>query len=704
MIRAVERGVVDAWAALAARLDPAAARPCLADHVERKEFAERGGRAYTMLADTRNRVYYRVEATESAVLPLLDGSRTLGEIVVAYFQKSGELDFGAVADLVDTLYVRGFLTDRFIDTDAALRRALAHRGPRARVAQFLQTHTAEWPGVDRFARACYRSGMWVFFRPVGSLLASVILAAGALAFATTVPAHHEYSLDPQSIGLGLVVLLLLSFAVTVVHELGRASRLVHEGRRVNGAGFRISFGTPNFFVDDSDARMLDRGRRIAMNFAGTYFDGVVTAVAAIALWAWPDGSLATTLYAFVVLNFFVLILNLVPLLELDGYRMLCDALRIDDLRPRSLAFVRHDVWTKLRARERFTRADIGLALFGTLGVAFTVVGVAFAIFLWWSTFGALTTRLWDAGALGIVALALLLTFVASPILRAAFDALQTLAASLGALGERLRFHAQRGRRQEAADLLDSQPAFDQLPPEVLAEVTARMRLNRFGACTTVVRQGDRADAYYVVRTGELDIIEEDRTLGTERLIHRIGRGEAFGEVGVATGARRRATVRARTPVELFVVSKGTFDRLLADHVRVPEFAPTVQALAELRALDVFSHFRDDALARLREEGAWCNVRAGDVLVREGEPGDAFYAIESGRLDVLTGMERVRTLGPGRHFGEIALLADVPRTATVRAVTPARVFRLGREGFDRLVADAFRHDKLATRAQGPHARA
>jgi CRP-like cAMP-binding protein len=696
--------MIDMWVALETRLDPAAARPCLADHVECKEFVERGGRAYTMLANTKSRVYYRVEATESAVLSLLDGSRTLGEIVVAYFQQSGELDFGAVADLVDALYVRGFLTDRFVDTDAALRRALARRGPRARVAQFLQTHTAEWSGADRFVRACYRGGMWVFFRPIGALLAGAILVAGALAFATTVPAHAEYSLDPQSVGLGLVVLLLLSFVVTFVHELGRATRLVGEGRRVNGAGFRISFGSPNFFVDDSDARMLDRRPRIAMNFAGTYFDCLVTGAAAIALWAWPNGWLATTLYSFVVLNFFVLILNLVPLLELDGYRMLCDALRIDDLRPRSLAFVRHDGWAKLRDGERFTRADLGLALFGTLGVAFTVFGVAVAIFLWWSTFGDLTRRLWDAGALGIVALALLLTFVASPILRGGIDALQSLTVSLTALGERLRFRAQRRWRQEAADLLDAQPAFDKLPPSALAEVTGHVRLDRFGAGTAVVRQGERADAYYVVRRGELDIIEEDRMSGTERLIHRIARGEAFGEVGVATGARRRATVRARTRVELFVVTKGTFDRLLADHVRVPDFAPTVEALAELRALRVFAHFRDDALARLRDEGAWRNVQAGDVLVTEGEPGDAFYAIESGRLDVFTGRERVRTLGPGQHFGEVALLADIPRTATVRAATPARVFRLGREGFDRLVADAFRHDKLAVWAPGPKTRA
>jgi CRP-like cAMP-binding protein len=54
---------------------------------------------------------------------------------------------------------------------------------------------------------------------------------------------------------------------------------------------------------------------------------------------------------------------------------------------------------------------------------------------------------------------------------------------------------------------------------------------------------------------------------------------------------------------------------------------------------------------------------------------------------------VSSLGAGAHFGEIALLHDVPRTATVLARTPVRAFRLGRDGFDRLVAGAFRGGTL-----------
>jgi CRP-like cAMP-binding protein len=64
-----------------------------------------------------------------------------------------------------------------------------------------------------------------------------------------------------------------------------------------------------------------------------------------------------------------------------------------------------------------------------------------------------------------------------------------------------------------------------------------------------------------------------------------------------------------------------------------------------------------------------------VILREGEPGDRFYVVEKGQVSILG-----RTFGPGEGFGEIALLRDVPRTATVMAVTDVELVALEREPF------------------------
>ena len=154
------------------------------------------------------------------------------------------------------------------------------------------------------------------------------------------------------------------------------------------------------------------------------------------------------------------------------------------------------------------------------------------------------------------------------------------------------------------------------------------------------------------------------------------------------GKPRSATVRALEDAELFEVDKGTFDQLLADMADVPQFAPTLQAIAELRGLGPFRHLNASQLSELMRHGDWVNITAGDTIIEQGETGDAFYAVGSGQVEVLRDGKVTATLGPGAYFGEVALLEDVPRTATVRALTAVRVYRLDREGFDAVVKEAF----------------
>jgi CRP-like cAMP-binding protein len=221
------------------------------------------------------------------------------------------------------------------------------------------------------------------------------------------------------------------------------------------------------------------------------------------------------------------------------------------------------------------------------------------------------------------------------------------------------------------------------------ELAGRVRLRSFSAGQPVVRQGERAEAFYVVRKGVLRVVEEDPSTGEEiRTLRSLGRGEAFGESGLAEAAPRGATVRAADDVEVFEIDKGTFGELLVDRLQAPRFAPTMQAVAEVQKMASFSHLETDELVELVEQGEWVNVAPGEAIVEEGEQGDAFFTISSGQVEVTQDGQSIRTLGPGAHFGEIALLLDVPRTATVRALTPVRAFRLGREGFDKVIRDSF----------------
>jgi len=86
------------------------------------------------------------------------------------------------------------------------------------------------------------------------------------------------------------------------------------------------------------------------------------------------------------------------------------------------------------------------------------------------------------------------------------------------------------------------------------------------------------------------------------------------------------------------------------------------------------------------------IAPGTAVVREGDPGDRFYVVFAGMLTVTNrAMGQRKILRPGDYFGEVALAMDVPRTATVTAMTPVVVASCDRATFDELLRPLFADD-------------
>ena len=100
----------------------------------------------------------------------------------------------------------------------------------------------------------------------------------------------------------------------------------------------------------------------------------------------------------------------------------------------------------------------------------------------------------------------------------------------------------------------------------------------------------------------------------------------------------------------------------------------------LRTIPIFSPLSAPVLEGLAGRLQPVRVGAGEAIVRQGEPGDRFYVVAVGEVEVSIDGRPQATQGPGEHFGEIALLRDVPRTATVTARTDAELFALERNDF------------------------
>ncbi len=100
----------------------------------------------------------------------------------------------------------------------------------------------------------------------------------------------------------------------------------------------------------------------------------------------------------------------------------------------------------------------------------------------------------------------------------------------------------------------------------------------------------------------------------------------------------------------------------------------------LRRIPLLSSMPDAELEVLARHGQHVDVEAGDVVIAEGEAGDTFYAIVDGALDVSIDDAPIRCLRRGQGFGEVALLANVNRTATITAQRPSTLLAIGRSEF------------------------
>lgn len=105
-----------------------------------------------------------------------------------------------------------------------------------------------------------------------------------------------------------------------------------------------------------------------------------------------------------------------------------------------------------------------------------------------------------------------------------------------------------------------------------------------------------------------------------------------------------------------------------------------EGLRLLRALPLFAPLEPKSLELVAQQLRRIEVPAGTTVITEGEPGDLFYVVDSGALTATYRGEVLSHQGPGDPFGEIALLRDVPRTATVVADEPTVLYSLERETF------------------------
>lgn len=252
--------------------------------------------------------------------------------------------------------------------------------------------------------------------------------------------------------------------------------------------------------------------------------------------------------------------------------------------------------------------------------------------------------------------------------------------------------------------------------EDLASRASQMSVQMGAAVVTL---GEAGDTFYVIASGHVRVEINGYPVG------ELGPGSSFGERALLRNNPRAATVVAATQLELFALDRDNFlaavtgsEDLRNSDVRTVEDASvdkwTTSALASsLGMISLFSRMDQAVLRRIAEVCLFETWSSGDLLTVQGNEDKSLFVVLSGVARVLVDGEVVGQVQSGDSFGEIAMLHEVPRRATVKAVsamTTSRLDRgdlyraLGADQNEKTIEEMLGFEHLANGGTEPQARA
>ena len=238
--------------------------------------------------------------------------------------------------------------------------------------------------------------------------------------------------------------------------------------------------------------------------------------------------------------------------------------------------------------------------------------------------------------------------------------------------------------------LNNYQPLDSLTPESLKEIAEKLEVLELKKGDTVFREGDRDDQHLFLYTGNIDLIKAGKTLKT------IEAGTVDARSAIAHIIPRNFSCIASSDAVVFKVDADLLDLMLAwdqtGSFQVEELSSGDDDdwMTQLLQTESFRRIPPANIQTIFTSLEDIEASAGDNIISQGEPGDYFYIIKSGRCMVTRknpGQDKeikLAELSTGDTFGEEALISDAARNASIVMLTKGTLSRLSKENFLKLL--------------------
>ena len=233
------------------------------------------------------------------------------------------------------------------------------------------------------------------------------------------------------------------------------------------------------------------------------------------------------------------------------------------------------------------------------------------------------------------------------------------------------------------ELLRRSALFQFLPDDDFEKLQALLQEERYDFGELIVKQGEPANAFYVLISGRARAVKTGANNGEEIVLGSLRPGDSFGEAALIEGGTRNATVRCSTSVEVLRLDRSDFLALaenvpeLKQHVQMTRRAHTLQGF--LYEFSNFGRLPTPALRGMIEKLQRVQVQKGNLIIKEGDAAGPMYILEKGRARAFTQNNgAVRNLAfyrDGDFFGELSILNGSRRAASVEAFSDCELLAL-----------------------------
>jgi cAMP-dependent protein kinase regulator len=237
------------------------------------------------------------------------------------------------------------------------------------------------------------------------------------------------------------------------------------------------------------------------------------------------------------------------------------------------------------------------------------------------------------------------------------------------------------------------PLFSELNRNELHEVVNRLTAKRVARGSFLCKESDPGDSIYIISSGKVGVLKYSKKKQGDILLATLHEGDFFGEFGFFSDRKRHATVRALADLEVLEISRNDFDEITKVHPRMRNILVNFYKKRIIDTLLAFSplfrqlqpHQRAQLVSRFKLR----RIAENRLIFKQGSPPTSFFVIKSGAVEVFAEKraEPRVTLGSlrgGDFFGEISLIFNRPRMASVRTIKTTELLELQKADFDHVV--------------------